>query len=305
MSDHNKKNYQNNVIAEMAGVYKKYGNAVALDGIDLKVPVGKILAILGPNGAGKTTAISLLLGLKKPNAGKVTLFGKSPLLLEARRQAGVMMQEVTLAPELRAWELIDLTASYYPHPLTVKEVMDLTNTSSLARRPYGKMSGGQKRQVQFAMALVGRPRLLFLDEPTAGMDIQAREMMWSMMRQLVREGTSIVLTTHYLEEAEALADHVVVLAKGRVVVRGSVDEIRTRVARKQIYCLTKLSIDEINNWPGVQGVRKDKQRLNITVIDAEDVVRRLFEEDNDLRELEVSRAGLAEAFTKITQEDTQ
>ena len=289
----------------MAGVYKKYGNAVALDGIDLKVPVGKILAILGPNGAGKTTAISLLLGLKKPNAGKVTLFGKSPLLLEARRQAGVMMQEVTLAPELRAWELIDLTASYYPHPLTVKEVMDLTNTSSLARRPYGKMSGGQKRQVQFAMALVGRPRLLFLDEPTAGMDIQAREMMWSMMRQLVREGTSIVLTTHYLEEAEALADHVVVLAKGRVVVRGSVDEIRTRVARKQIYCLTKLSIDEINNWPGVQGVRKDKQRLNITVIDAEDVVRRLFEEDNDLRELEVSRAGLAEAFTKITQEDTQ
>ena len=180
--------------------------------------------------------------------------------------------------------------------------MDLTNTTPLVKRPYGKLSGGQKRQVQVAMALVGRPKLLFLDEPTAGMDIQAREMMWSMMRQLVKGGTSIVLTTHYLEEAEALADHVVVLAKGRIVARGSVDEVRTRVARKQIFCLTKLSIDEICNWPGVQNVSRDKQRLNMTVIDAEDVVRRLLEEDNDLQELEVSRAGLAEAFTEITQE---
>jgi ABC-2 type transport system ATP-binding protein len=296
---------QNRIIAELAGVYKRYGHTVALDGIDLEVPSGKLLAILGPNGAGKTTAISLLLGLKKPDAGKVTIFGKSPLLLETRRQVGVMMQEVTLAPELRARELIDLTASYYSYPLTVKEVMELTNTTALAKRPYGKMSGGQKRQVQFAMALVGRPKLLFLDEPTAGMDIQAREMMWSMMRQLVRDGTSIVLTTHYLEEAEALADHVVVLNKGRIVAQGSVDEVRTHVARKQIFCLTKLSIDEIGNWPGVQNVNKEKQRLNITVIDAEDVVRRLLEEDVDLQELEVSRAGLAEAFTEITQEATQ
>jgi ABC-2 type transport system ATP-binding protein len=305
MFGENSINCKNNIIAELSGVYKRYGNTVALDGIDLEVPGGKLLAILGPNGAGKTTAISLLLGLKKPDTGKVTLFGKSPLLLEARRQTGVMMQEVTLAPELRARDLIDLTASYYPHPLTLKEVMDLTNTSSLARRPYGKMSGGQKRQVQFAMALVSRPKLLFLDEPTAGMDIQARKMMWSMMRHLVREGTSIVLTTHYLEEAETLADHVVVLAKGRMVAQGSVDDVRTRVARKQIFCLTRLNVDEVGNWPGVQNVSKDKQHLNITVIEAEDVVRRLLEKDKDLRELEVSRAGLAEAFTEITQEATQ
>ena len=235
MSKHNSINDQNNIIAELSGVYKRYGNTVALDGVDLKVPKGKLLSILGPNGAGKTTAISLLLGLRKPDAGKVTIFNKSPLLLEARRQVGVMMQEVTLAPELRARELIDLTASYYPAPFSVKEVMELTNMTSLAKRPYGKMSGGQKRQVQFAMALVGRPRLLFLDEPTAGMDVQAREMMWSMMRQLVRSGTSIVLTTHYLEEAEALADQVVVLGKGKIVTQGSVDDVRTLVARKQIY----------------------------------------------------------------------
>lgn len=305
MSDYKSTNYQNNVIAELSGVYKKYGNTVALDGIDLKVPGGELLSILGPNGAGKTTAISLLLGLKKPDAGKVTIFNKSPLLLEARRYVGVMMQEVILPPEQRVKELIDLTASYYPDPLSIKEVMDMANITSLAKRPYGKMSGGQKRQVQFAMALVGRPKLLFLDEPTVGMDIQAREMMWGVMRQLVDRGTSIVLTTHYLEEAEALADQVVVLARGRVVTKGSVDDVRTLVARRQIYCLTKLSAERIKNWPGVQSVSKDKERLNITVIEAEAIVRRLLSEDKDLQELEVSRAGLAEAFTEITQEATQ
>lgn len=305
MSDHIKSNYQNTVIAELSGVYKKYGNTVALDGVDLQIPGGKLLAILGPNGAGKTTAISLFLGLKKADSGKVAIFNKSPLLLEARRQVGVMMQEVTLAPEQLVKDLIDLTASYYPDPLSVKEVMELTNTASLARRSYGKMSGGQKRQVQFAMALVGRPKLLFLDEPTVGMDIQARELMWAIMRQLVKEGTAIVLTTHYLEEAEALADQVAVLARGKIVAQGSVDDVRTLVARKQIYCLTSLSADRIRNWPGVQGVNKDKERLNIKVIEAEAIVRRLLEEDKDLKGLEVSRAGLAEAFAEITQEAIQ
>lgn len=298
-------NHKNNVIAELSGVYKRYGNTVALDGVDLQIPGGKLLAILGPNGAGKTTAISLLLGLREPDAGKVTIFNKSPMFLEARRQVGVMMQEVTLAPELRAQELIDLTASYYPDPLSVKEVMELTNTTPLAKRPYGKMSGGQKHQVQFAMALVGRPKLLFLDEPTVGMDIQAREMMWAMMRRLVNEGTSIVLTTHYLEEAEALADQVVVLAGGKIVAQGSVDDVRTLVARKEICCKTKLNIKEIETWPGVQGVKEDKQRVIINVIDAEAIVRRLLDEDKGLKGLEVSRAGLAEAFAEITKEAIQ
>ena len=202
-------------VAELSGVYKKFDNTVALDGIDLQIPRGRLLAILGPNGAGKTTAISLLLGLQEPDTGTVRVFGESPHLIEVRRQIGVMMQEVTLAPDLRARELVDLTASYYPMPLSVNEVLELTNTVSLAERPYGKLSGGQKRQVQLAMALVGKPLLLFLDEPSVGLDVQAREMMWKLLRQLVGKGISIVLTTHYLEEAEALADRVAVLAKGR------------------------------------------------------------------------------------------
>ncbi|MBN2321981.1 MAG: ABC transporter ATP-binding protein [Acidobacteria bacterium] len=294
-------------VAELSGVCKRYGSTVALDGVNLKVPAGKLLAVLGPNGAGKTTAISLLLGLLQPDSGKAVLFGKSPLLIESRRKVGVMLQEVSLAPEMRARELIDLVASYYPSPLTVDKVMELTHTTPLAKRLYGKMSGGQKRQVQFAMALVGRPKLLFLDEPTAGLDVQARESIWAGLRQLVENGTSIVLTTHYMEEAEALADRVVVLARGSVVARGSVNEVRARVARKRISCLTKLGVEKIGGWPGVQSVNIENNRMQITVTDveAETIVRRLLEQDSGLRELEVRRAGLAEAFTEITREVAQ
>jgi len=292
-------------LAELKGVSKRFGSLVALDGLDLEVHPGELLAVLGPNGAGKTTAISLMLGLRRPDSGSARLFGQSPLLVEARRQVGVMMQEVTLAPELRVREQIDLVASYYPDPLTPDAVMELTHTTPLARRPYGKLSNGQKRQVQFGMALCGRPKLLFLDEPTVGLDIQSREMLWGALRKLVDDGASIVLTTHYLEEAEALADRVVVLAKGRVIASGSVSEMRALVVRTRIRCLTTLAVDEVMNWPGVGSVSRDRERLEITATNAEAVVRQLLAADEDLQELEVRRAGLAEVFTELTQETAQ
>ena len=158
-----------------------------------------------------------MLGLQQPDSGSVTLFGKSPQSLEARRNIGVMMQEGVLAEELRVREQIDLAASYYPQPLPVEEVLELTHTEALADRAYGKLSGGQKRQAQFAVAVCGRPKLLFLDEPTVGLDIKARAVMWATLRQLVKDGASIVLTTHYIEEAEMLADRVAVIAKGKVI----------------------------------------------------------------------------------------
>jgi ABC-type multidrug transport system ATPase subunit len=213
-----------------------------------------------------------------------------------------MMQEVSLAPELRVREQIDLVASYYPAPLTPDAAMELTNTASLADRPYGKLSGGQKRQVQFAMAIVGRPKLLFLDEPTVGLDVQARELMWVTLRKLVNNGASIVLTTHYLEEAEALADRVAVLAKGRVIASGTVNEMRALVVRKRINCSTTLTVEEVAAWPGVETATTDKQRLLITVSNAESVLRRLLAADQNLREVEVRSAGLAEAFVELTQE---
>ena len=214
-----------------------------------------------------------------------------------------MMQEVSLAPELRVREQIDLVASYYPSPLTAAAAMDLTNTTSLADRPYAKLSGGQKRQVQFAMAIVGRPKLLFLDEPTVGLDVQARELMWVTLRKLVNNGASIVLTTHYLEEAEALADRVAVLAKGRVVASGTVNDLRALVVRKHINCSTTLTVQEVTAWPGVESAKTDKQRLLITVNNAESVLRRLLAADQNLREVEVRSAGLAEAFVELTQEN--
>jgi ABC-2 type transport system ATP-binding protein len=292
----------NDCLAELSGVSKRFGKIGALDGLDLRVQRGELLAVLGPNGAGKTTAISLLLGLRQPDSGAARLFGQSPLRVETRRRVGVMMQEVTLAPELRVREQIDLVASYYPQPMTADAAMERTDTMALRDRPYGKLSGGQKRQAQFAMAICGRPELVFLDEPTVGLDIRARELMWATLRQLVDEGSAIVLTTHYLEEAESLADRVAVLAKGRMLSSGTVSEIRAHVVRKRISCLTTLAADEVAMWPEVQSASRDQQRLHITASHAETVVRRLLEADEELEELEVHRAGLAEAFTELTQE---
>jgi ABC-2 type transport system ATP-binding protein len=288
--------------AELSGVKKLFGKTAALDGLDLQVRPGELFSMLGPNGAGKSTAVSLMLGLLRPDAGSARLFGRSPLLVEPRRQVGVMMQEVTLAPELRVGEHIALVASYYPLPFTPAEAMELTNTSSLAFRPYGKLSAGQKRQVQFAMAVCGRPKLLFLDEPSVGLDVRAREMMWTTLRQLVRDGSSIVLTTHYLEEAESLSNRVAVLNKGRLIASGTVNEIRALVVRKRITCSTALTAGQIAAWPDVESVTREQQRLQISTSNSEAVVRRLLAADSDLQELEVRRAGLAEAFTELTQE---
>jgi ABC-type multidrug transport system ATPase subunit len=295
----------NECLAELAGVKKRFGSVTALDGFDLQVKPGELLALLGPNGAGKSTAISLLLGLRQPDAGIAQLFGRPPLEIESRRRIGVMMQEVALAPELRVREHIELIASYYPDPMPVDEVLARTNTASLANRPYGKLSAGQKRQAQFSLALCGRPSLLFLDEPTVGLDIQARTTMWAALRQLIREGCSIVLTTHYLEEAEALADRVVVLAKGRSVASGTVNEMRAIVGRKHITCATSLAAEQVAAWPGVQSVSRDGERLAITASDADSVVRQLVQSAADFAGLEVRSAGLAEAFTELTNEPNQ
>jgi ABC-2 type transport system ATP-binding protein len=292
-------------LAELSGVTKRFGRITALDQFDFEVRYGEVVAVLGPNGAGKTTAISLLLGLQQPDSGSARLFGQSPNRVEARRQVGVMMQEAALAPELRVCEQIDLVASYYPNPLTPKHALEMTRTSPLGMRPYDKLSAGQKRQVQFALSLVGRPRLLFLDEPTVGLDIQSREMVWATVRQLVGDGCSVVLTTHYLEEAEALADRVAVLAKGRLVATGTVGEIRGLVVRKRITCRTTLSCEQVAGFPDVQTVTFDKHGLRITASNTESVVRHLLAADLDLQDLEVQQAGLAEAFTELTQESVK
>ena len=289
-------------VAELLNVTKRYGKTVALDGLSLTVRHGELLAVLGPNGAGKSTAIGLWLGTLQPDEGTATVLGGSPLEVASRLGVGVMMQEVTLAPMLSAREHVALTTSYYRDPLTVEETLALTGTGELAKRRYGKLSAGQKRQVQFATAVCGRPRLLFLDEPTVGLAVQAREAMWKAIRALRDAGCSIVLTTHYLEEAEALADRVVVLARGRQIAEGSVDEMRALVTRKRIRCASAVEIGEIKLWPGVVDATREANVVHVTASDAETVVRRLLAADPELRQLEVQQASLAEAFTEITKE---
>lgn len=289
-------------VARLDHVIKRYGALTALDGAQLQLQRGELLALLGPNGAGKTTAISLLLGLIRADSGAVELFGQDPQRIEPRRRIGVMLQSAELPSTLRVGELLRLTASYYPNPRSLQDSAELAGVSDLLNRPYAKLSGGQQRRVQFALAVCGRPELLFLDEPTVGMDIGAREQLWKTIRQLVGEGCSVLLTTHYLEEAEALADRVCVMSRGKVTHEGTVDQLRARVALQRVRCLTCLPLDTVRAWPDVSGAQVKGERLHITTAQAESVVRQLLASDPQLGELEVQRAGLAEAFTELTRE---
>ena len=289
-------------VAELTGVSRSYGETLALDNVSLQVMRGELLAVLGPNGAGKTTAIGIWLGLIEPDKGTASLMGGPPSDVHCRRRVGVMMQEVEIHRQLRVRELIALTTSYYRDPLTLDKALELARVTDLADRVYGSLSGGQKRKVQFALAVCGKPELLFLDEPTAGLDVETRKAMWATIQDMLVGGCSIVLTTHYLEEAEALADRVVVLAKSRVVAAGSVAQMRSIVSRRRIDCDTRFPAEEIRTWPGVLEVIRDEQRLHITVIDAEGVVRRLLNAAADVSNLEVRQAGLNEAFAQLTME---
>jgi ABC-2 type transport system ATP-binding protein len=288
------------VLARLSGVHKRYGKVQALRGVDLELRGGELLALLGPNGAGKTTAIALLLGLLRADSGTVELFGADPQEIAARRNIGVMLQDASLPPTLKVGELLRLTASYYPAPRGVAESAELAGVADLLQRPYAKLSGGQQRRVQFALALCGRPRLLFLDEPTVGMDIQARQKLWSAIRALVADGCAVVLTTHYLEEAEALATRVCVMAHGRIISEGSVDALRARVALKRVRCSSRLDVASVAAWPEVVEARMDGDRLWMSTAHVEALLRRLLAADDQLGALEVQAAGLAEAFTELT-----
>ncbi len=290
------------VLASLHAASKHYGKTLALDAVNLHVNAGEILALLGPNGAGKTTAISLLLGLLQADAGKVELFGLPPQQLAARRRIGAMLQTTAVPDTLTPRELVTLFRSYYPNPRSIVDCIALAGIVSIADKRYGKLSGGQQRRVQFALALAGNPEILFLDEPTTGLDIEAREGLWNTIRALVAEGCAVVLTTHYLEEAEALADRVCVLANGRIVAEGSVAAISARVGQRRIRCVSNVAADTVRCWPHVRSVVQDGERFEIVTDAAESIVRKLLDADANLSELEIRRAGLAEAFVQITRE---
>ncbi len=289
-------------LARLHQVQVQYAGHAALQGIDLQVRAGQVLALLGRNGAGKSTAISVLLGLRRADAGQVELLGGDPQQRASRVGLGVMLQSTSLPPMLQVDELVAQASACYPDPMPLAEVLQRAGLQDLARRRYGQLSGGQQRTVQFAIALCGRPRVLFLDEPTTGLDIQARQVMWQAIRQLVAEGCGVLLTTHYLEEAEALASQVVVLEQGRVLADAPLAELRLADRPRRIRCRSSLAVEDVQHWPGVQQVQRDGAHLQLLASPAEPVVARLLAADARLQELEVQGAALADAFLDMTRE---
>jgi len=288
--------------ATMNRVNRDYGAVQALKNFSLEVRAGELTAVLGPNGAGKTTAIRLLLGLARPTSGRISVFGGDPTILETHLRIGAMLQVGRVPESLRVREHIDLFSSYYSQPLPMAQTLATAGIENLRDRKFGDLSGGQKQRVLFALAICGNPDLLFLDEPTAGLDVEARHLLWDEIRQLLSLGKTVVLTTHYLEEADALADRVVVINKGSKIAEGTPAEIKARTAGKKIRCFTRLSAGVVRALPGVVDVQDDRGAMVIHTSCPEDVLRALFGRDLGISGLEVAGAGLEDAFLALTQE---
>lgn len=291
------------VAAELQGARLDYGAVRAVDDLSLTVRPGEVLAILGPNGAGKSSAIGLMTGRVHPDAGRARIFGRDPRDPAARRLAGVMLQSATLPDMLRVGELVGLFSAYYPSPRPVAQTLQLAGLDDLASRRYDQLSGGQQRRVQFALAICGRPPLLFIDEPSTGLDADARRLLWTAVRAMRDEGAAVVLTTHYLEEADALADRILLIDHGRVVAEGTPEAIKRRASGSRIRCRTRIAPEVIAGWPDVDRVDAGEHgggRVEVVCRAPEDVLRRLLAMDDGLGDLQVGSASLEQAVLSIT-----
>jgi len=286
--------------AQLASVTQRYGKVTALERIDLAIGSGEVVGLLGPNGAGKTTAIHLLLGLLRPSAGTARTLGHPPWSMAARTRTGAMLQIAKVPDTLTVHEHVELTASYYPRPRPIAETLDLAGLSGVENRLSGRLSGGQKQRLMLALAICGGPDLLFLDEPTAGLDVEARRELWRLIRRLAEAGGTVLLTTHHLEEADALASRIVILDRGRVIAEGTPEQIKRRALGSQIRCTTTTDSATAAGWPGVLNVERSGSALRLSADRAEPVVRRLLALDPQLADLEVRTAGLEEALLALT-----
>ena len=286
---------------------KSYGDVKAVRGVNISIRPGETLALLGPNGAGKSTTIDMMLGLIRPDSGTVTLFGSSPADAVQAGVVGGMLQTGSLLGYLSVRELVVMVASLYPHPLDVSEVLRLTGTTEFADRPTTKLSGGQTQRVRMAIALVADPDLLILDEPTAALDVEGRRDFWTSMRAVAARGKTVVFATHYLEEADAYADRIVLMARGRVVADGPPTEIKARVGGRTIRA-TLPGVDQsaLASLPGVTKADQRGDALVLTCPDApssDSALRALLALYPQASDIEVRGAGLEEAFLDLTGDD--
>jgi ABC-2 type transport system ATP-binding protein len=277
------------------------GPVPAVRGIDITITPGETVALLGPNGAGKSTTIDLLLGLLRPDAGAVELFGMTPDKAIAAGAVGAMLQVGGVVNDLSVRELLTMMASLYPNPLDVDEVIALTRIGDLVDRKTTKLSGGQTQRLRFAIGLISNPDLLVLDEPTVAMDVEARRQFWATMREFASRGKTIVFATHYLEEADAYADRIILMAHGRVVADGPATEIKAKVGLRTIRAtLRHADLAALGALPGVTTVETRGDGVVLNCSDSDIALRALLPAYPQARDIEVSGARLEEAFMLLT-----
>jgi ABC-2 type transport system ATP-binding protein len=283
---------------------KSYGDVRAVRSIDIAVDPGETVALLGPNGAGKTTTIDMMLGLTRPDAGSVSLFGMSTSEAVRAGAVGGMLQTGSLVQYLSVRELVAMVASLYPYPLDVDDALRLTGTAEFADRRTTKLSGGQTQRVRFAIALVANPDLLVLDEPTAALDVESRHEFWAAMRTVAAQGKTIVFATHYLEEADAFADRVILMARGRVVADGPPTEIKARVGGRTIRAtLPGADPYALSGLPGVSSADTRGDAIVLCCANSDLALRELLRRYPGTQDIEVRGAGLEEAFLELTADD--
>jgi ABC-2 type transport system ATP-binding protein len=288
------------LVAELEWASKSFGKVKAVSELDFEIRAGEVVALLGPNGAGKTTTVRLLMGLIRPSAGAARLFGIDPTRTEARVRVGAMLQVSKVPETLKVREHIELFSSYYPRPLPPREVVEAAGLGGLEGRQFGKLSGGQRQRVLFALALCGDPDLLFLDEPSANLDVESRRSLWERIAARRRSGGSVLLTTHNLDEADRLADRIVLLDRGHVLAEGTPEQIKARVCGRTVRCRTILATGELERLPGVRTLRRDGELVELFAAEPERLVAALLAADPMLSGLEVRGAGLEEAFLALT-----
>ena len=286
-------------LARMLAVRRTYGDVIALDNVSLDLARGELVGLLGPNGAGKSTLIGLLSGQRKPSSGRVEIFGGDPRTASNRVRLGMTPQETWLPPTLKVNEVLSFVAAHYPDPVDTGPLLERFGLSDKANSQTGALSGGQKRRLALALALVGQPELVLLDEPTTGLDVEARRDVWAALRDYHASGGTVVLSSHNMAEVEALAQRVVVIDRGRVVADDDVSTIRTRVATRRV----SLRAAVLPDLSGVERVTSDGGRHDLFTSDSDAVVRTLVASGVHFHDLEVVSASLEEAFVALTHQE--
>ncbi len=290
---------------QLQGLVKSFrtpqGQVHAVRNLDISIAPGETVALLGPNGAGKSTTIDMVLGLLPPDAGAVSLFGMTPADAVKAGAIGAMLQTGSLIRDLNVRELLTMMAALYPNPLGVDEVLELTGITDIAGRYAHKLSGGQTQRVRFAIALVSDPDLLVLDEPTVAMDVEGRHAFWSTMRRFATAGKTVVFATHYLEEADAYADRIILMARGEIVADGPATEIKAAVGTRTIRAtLPGADLGALQTLPGVTNAEHRGEAVILNCSNSDDAIRALLPAYPDARDIEISGAGLEQAFLQLT-----